>query len=282
MPESLRQIKSRIRSIQNIDKVSTAMEMIAMAKSRSLLAQRHVLQRYFNKLEEFFFNIARGHTENAIQYFRKSTGQPVRTLYVVTSDAGLCGAYNVNIIHRAEAFLAENPSAALVTVGRKGAQYFKRRGLSPAKAYDDLHGRYDLEKIDGITQDMLNRFLASENEEIYAVYAHYESASRHAPVVIKILNLEIPAGRPLEMLAEPDPDALIAETAPLYIKNQMRMLFLSAFLSEHSARAIAMGEASDNADELLDDLILLRNKIRQAGITKEIIEIISSADALKG
>ncbi|MCX5711872.1 MAG: ATP synthase F1 subunit gamma [Candidatus Omnitrophica bacterium] len=284
MIQSLRQIKSRIKSIQNTHKLTRAMEMISLTKMRSFQKVLPVYKKFFSKLEGMIYDLSASFETAPHPFLRHPDKCKKAVLCIITSDTGLCGAYNHNILGKAEDFLQKSNclKTDLITIGKKGFIYFKKKGYNVPEVYTDLHGRYSEALADKISARLIDLFISGECDEVYVAYTLFESASRHKPVVERFLNIEKKLGTKREYIIEPEADAMLAELLPVYMRNKMRIILLNSFACEHSARAMAMGEATENAKEVLGNLTLFRNKVRQANITKEIIEVISSADALKG
>jgi F-type H+-transporting ATPase subunit gamma len=281
MALSFRQIKNRISGIQNVNKITHAMEMISMAKLKPSQNQLMPQRNYFLKMEELLKKIS-GNTLGIVDpLFQKKDLVNKITLCLVTSDTGLCASYNDNIIHFAEGFMAASGNkCSLVIVGRKGLNYFKARQAKIFRNYTDLHGKYSAHTAEEIVNVLTNLFLSGEADEVYLAYTYFESASRHKPVIEKFLDLELRPQEKDNFILEPDRETILKELIPEYIFNKVKLVLLNAFTCEHSARAIAMGEATENAKGLLEDLTLLRNKVRQSGITREILEVVSSAEVL--
>jgi F-type H+-transporting ATPase subunit gamma len=284
MAQSLRDIKNRIRGISNVNKVTHAMEMISIAKLRPV-KNRFLQARQFSlKIEALLKDLLSGAKNISHPLLEERNVLNKMAICLITSDTGLCGNYNHNVIRVVEDFINKygRDKIMLVTVGKKGLTYFKKRGMNIERSYTELHGRYSDEIAGKILNDLTGLFLSGKTDEVYVAYTYFESASRHRPTIEKILNISSPAGKEdAGYILEPDMDAILKELVPAYLFNKVKAYILSAFTAEHSARAVAMGQATKNADELLEDLTLLRNKIRQAGITKEIMEIVSSAEVLR-
>jgi F-type H+-transporting ATPase subunit gamma len=219
----------------------------------------------------------------------------------LTSDAGLCGSYNTNLIQLAEACLHQDSArrVKVVYIGKKGHRYFTKRGYAPAGAYLGLAGRPDAARTEAIGRALMNRFLSGAAASIDVIYSQFASASVYRPTTLRWLPIALEAdgetrdkrpatrqGRPhrpssLEYIFEPSPQRVFADLLPRWALAKFQLVMLEAFTSEHSARMIAMKNATDNAEELLRTLTIQRNKIRQAAITKEISEIVGTAEALK-
>jgi F-type H+-transporting ATPase subunit gamma len=285
--QTLRQLKSRIKSVESVKKVTRAMEMISSAKVRPMRTRIGGAETYLLGVERIVNNLLASFDGSECPYLAGNHHKqaPKKTLVcVINSDTGMCGSYNYNLIRQAEKFIKElKTEVSLIPVGKKAFKYFKRNGYEIRNSYVDLRGRYSGEKADTIGTELVKAFTDKEAGEVYVVYSHFESAARFKPTVDKFLPFEPgKKGERLNYLIEPDIKHILKELIPIYIKGKMRVVLLNALVSEHSARVLAMGEATKNATDLLEALIIQRNKVRQAGITKEIIEVISSAEALNG
>lgn len=287
MSESLKHIKSRIRSIESIKKITRAMEMISLAKLRPAQNKLESGRRYLEKIRQLLSStLAKAPGADNPFLVSSESGKKI-ALCVISSDTGLCGTYNNNLFRKAEEFIRENSGSkvSLVVIGRKGFNYFRRRGYDLPLAYHEPRGNYTGAMLEKIVSDLNHLFLSRVASRIYLAYIRFESSSRQKPVIDEFLPLSVAvaqrASTTKEYLIEPDAQTVLNELIPVYIANKMRTAILEAKTSEHASRVISMAKATDNAKELLEDLILLRNKVRQSGITKEILEIISSAEALK-
>lgn len=285
MIQSLRQIKNRIRGIENAKKVTGALEMISVSKLNSTNKMLSALRPYFLKLETMLNDLlASIEAPESLFLEKKAVGKKI-CLCVITSDSGLCGVYNNNIIRAAQEFIHAQgkDTVELVIVGRKGFNYFKNApGVSIVKSYLGLNGRYSNKISDEITQYLSALFSSGRVGEVYSAYTHFETALLHKPVVKKFLGIQAQGGVKSEYIFEPAPSRVLDEVILRYIALYGRFMLLDAFASEHAARTVAMKTATDNARDLLKQLILMRNKVRQAMITQDMLEIISSAEALKG
>lgn len=209
-------------------------------------------------------------------------------LVVLTSDAGLCGSYNTNLIQLAEAHLRRDAARAtrLVFIGKKGHRYFTKRGYQAAHAYLDLAGRPNLAKAAEIGRQLMQEFLSGGAGTVSVLYSRFASSSTYRPTVETWLPLNLSVERSassgqIEYILEPSPQRVLDDLLPRWALARFQLIMLEAFTSEHSARMIAMKNATDNAQELLNSLTTQRNKIRQAAITKELSEIVGTAEALK-
>jgi len=290
MTQSLKQIKNRIRSIESAKKVTGALEMVSVAKLSRIGDSLRAMDPYFIKIESILNGLlenAKG--EIASPFFAKSVSKKRIGLCVVTSDSGLCGMYNSNIMRLADRFIDERPKddIKLILIGKKGFSYFRKRGIAILNSYLGLNGRYSENVFDQIADYLIEAFISDEVDELYVAYTHFESSIRSAPLLKKFLGLDLnvnaeDARVDDEYILEPERMGILKELLPRYLAIKVKLMLLSAFASEHSARIFAMRNATSNARELLDGLILRRNKVRQANITQEIMEISAASEALKG
>ncbi|MCM8775928.1 MAG: F0F1 ATP synthase subunit gamma, partial [Candidatus Omnitrophica bacterium] len=222
-------------------------------------------------------------------YLEKRKGQRV-ALLLLTSDTGLCGSYNSELIEKAVDFIrTQEVPPLLIGVGRIGLRAFKQRGIDCPYSFTNIR----MSQMDRILKDLeavLSKiYRTQEADAIYAVYAHFFTFAAYRPAVEKILPIEDLRPDPaeagskasLEYIFEPSPDFIFGKLVPHFFSVKVRKIFLETLVSEQLARMTAMHQASENAEELLDTLTLLRNKARQAAITKEIIEVVSGSRALK-
>ncbi|MFA6130290.1 MAG: ATP synthase F1 subunit gamma [Candidatus Omnitrophota bacterium] len=284
MPQSIKQIKNRIRSVENSKKVTNAMQMISVAKLNRMENRLFSMRPYALKLESIMYNLASLSPDLSLEYFKKDTVQDRILFCVITSDSGLCGVYNQNIIHAAEEFLRNNGAdrAGLVLVGQKGLNYFRKSGAKIINSYVGLNAKFSQTVCDKITAQLIQIFLSGKASSVYLAYTSFENSIIQKPVIERLLSIEPKNLKPIEYIAEPDLKSILNDLVPQYLLVKMQLVFLEAFTSEHAARTVAMKTATDNAKELLEALVLLRNKVRQAGITQDILEISSSVEALRG
>ena len=285
MIQSLRNIKLRMKSVESTKKITRAMEMVSASKLNRMKSALYTSRPYFSKVEILMHNVLKS-ADIAANHplLKKRTEVKSVALFVVTSDAGLCGLYNHNMIRLTEEFIAKNgkEKVRIIAIGREAFNHFKKAGYNISDGYEDLHSRYSVEVASEIAESLKSMFLDGRVDEVYAAYTRFDSTLRHKPVIEKLLNIESSEKGDVEYIAEPDMKSVLDELLSWYIHERIRIIILNSFTSEHSARMIAMKMATDNAKDLIDSLTLSRNKARQAMITKEVIEIASSAEALKG
>lgn len=285
MLQSLKAIKNRIRSIENTRKVTSAMQMISATKL-SRLDSRLVLNRPFaREIESILSNLLLGRPISLNPFLEPRPSGERIVLCLITADNGLCGVYNNNVISQVEDFISRRgrDKVKLVIVGKKGWSYFKNYRENILHSYLGLSGRYSDKVCEELLNNLTNLFLSKQADEIYFVYTRFKNALTNQVVVEKFLNIDIKPGEAKnEYIVEPNISRVMEELIPEYLAARVRLALLEAFTSEHASRLVAMRTATENAKDLLNSLVLLRNKVRQASITREIIEIVSAAEALKG
>jgi len=283
MTQSLKQIKSRIRSIENTKKVTNAMQMVSASKLHRLGRVHDGMKTYFLKLESMLADLLNSGVP--VTHPLVTPRQPVTNiaLCVITSDSGLCGMYNQDALAAAEDFIDRQGRGrvGVIAVGKKGFTYFKKRGIPVLHAYLKLNGRYHPEVAEEIAGTLVNLYASGETDEVYSTYTHLKRALLRGMAVEKILPVSLAGAETDSYITEPDAAGVLDELVPKYLSFEIRRILIESFMAEQAARMIAMKSATDNADELLRWLVLSKNKLRQAIITREIMEIIASAEALK-
>lgn len=284
---SLRDIRRRIRSVQGTQQITKAMEMVAAAKLRKAQSRVESSRPYASKMQSMLDNLTRAAATIDHPLFEKREVNKI-ALVIITSDRGLCGSYNSNIIRTVDKFLKkyEKEKIVLVTIGKKGHTYYAKRPWRIGLKYLDLGGNLELRQAKSITNDLVDLFLSGEVDEVHFLYTKFLSPMTHRVTLEKFLNIESQVGNEerqayLEFIFEPGPEKIFSSLLPNYCTTKVQMALAESFASEHGSRMISMGAATRNADEMIDHLTLLRNKLRQASITKEMLEITTSAEALK-
>ena len=285
---NLRGIRQRIRSVQSTQKITRAMQMVAGAKLRRAQGELMAFRPYADALEKMTQRFLRDHPGLEHALLAETTTEAPAGLIVVTSDTGLCGTYNEKVLAAAEGFLRENPSALLVTIGKKAARRFTRLGVPRAREILDWGGRYDHAKAGVLLEWLEEQFMTGKVSGWSIAYTQFLSALSWRPMVkglVPLEQVEQPAAGanyvPEKVIVEPDvprfAEALVRES----VRTRFGRALLEGFTSEHSARMMAMKNATENASDLISNLTLVRNKVRQAAITKELIEVVSGAQALQ-
>jgi len=284
---SSREIKSRIRGVTNIQQITRAMEMVAAARLRRAQDAARAGRPYADKLYSLVQLLA-GAGER-VQHPLLAVREPTKRagVFIVTADKGLCGAYSTNIIRKAERFVKSlsDIEVELTVVGRKGINYFQRREYNIVDYYNQFTKEVLAADVSRMAAPLMEAFLQERVDEVHIVYTRYESAFDTVPTVQRLLPLD-PGdmaggqGEDNEFIYEPSAEALFNSLMPVYFENQLFRALGESLASELGARMVAMRNATDNADEMIRDLTLSYNKVRQASITKAILEIVSGAEAL--
>lgn len=283
MIQNLRQIKSRIKSIENTRKITRAMETISAAKLNRIKNSFYSARLYSTNLEAVLKRFLSDVTVAQNPFTKKREQVKNIAVCIIASDTGLCGTYNNNIIKRTEAFLGDRnmENIRLIAVGKEVFSYFKNKGYRVSRSHIGLYGRYSAKISQELVSELTSIFLSGEVDEVYVAYTHFSASLRHNPVVEKFLDIEVEAGKRTYYIFEPDAQKILNDMIPRYLASRMNTMIMDSFTAEHSARMLAMKIATDNADELIDTLTLARNKARQAQITREVVEIAMAAEAIK-
>ena len=264
------------------------MKMVAAAKLRRAQEAAEASRPYTETLQGTLARLA-GLSEDVEHPLLAKRTEVTKVGYiVVTADRGLCGGYNTNIIRAATDSIGSDdrkPATGIIAVGRKGRDFFRKRGGLEAE-FINLGDKISYSDAREISQYIINAYENEEFDEIYIVYARFINALRQAPTVTKILPIEPPEASGdekinVEYIYEPSAEEILVNLLPRYIGSQIYHAMLEGKASEHGARMTAMGNASENAGEIIDNLTLKMNKVRQAAITDEILDIVGGAEALK-
>ena len=283
---SLRALRRRIKSVQNTQQITKAMEMVAAAKLRRAQLRATAARPYAAKITAMLDSLAGAAAELDHPLFKAREVQRT-ALVLVTADGGLCGGYNSTLVRAAELRLraAAPGSIQLVLVGRKGRDYFRRRKFPVLATHTPVPAEASLEFARMLTQDLMARFIAGEIDRVEIMFTEFISALRRKVQVQTFLPVGAareagPAASDVTIF-EPDAESIFAELLPRYATAKLFAALADALASEHGARMIAMGAARKNAGEIIDLLVLRRNRMRQASITKELLEIVGGAEALR-
>lgn len=282
---SLRDIKRRIRSVRNTQQITRAMQMVAAAKLRRAQQRVEASRPYAAKMKEMLEALSGAAAGLSHPLFE--VRPPARqALVLFSSDRGLCGSYNANLIRRAHLFLKERPAAEslLIPVGKKGFDWFKSRPYPLGRVFNDWQGNLDFERVKEITRFLLDLFEQREVDRIYLLYTQFISTVSYRVTFEPFLPIVPPEGaRPTtaDYIFEPDARAIFSRLIPSYALTRVQTALAEALASEHGARMFAMSNATANAKEMIESLTLVYNKARQASITKEMLEIVGGAEALR-
>lgn len=301
---NLREIKQRAKSVTNTQQITRAMKMVAAAKLRKAQERALAARPFAFKLKEMLTNVA-GNSAELVHPLLEVREVEKVGIIILTSDKGLAGAYNSNVLKHAKELIDQNMDKHLefILIGKKAVDYINRL----KKQYDEISSQADrnasfkirrsfielpdavsFNEAKGIADLAIDLYEKSDLDTVYVVYNKFVSAMSQVPTTVKLLPLETDelkeeGGNKVQdqYIFEPSPEEILTQLLPKYIEIMIYQTLLESRASEHGARMVAMGSATDNAGEIIDRLTLLYNRARQANITTEISEIVSGAEALK-
>ena len=280
---SLQDIRRRIKSVKSIQQITNAMNMVATSRLRKAKEAAVANKPYADKMAQVVSDIA----ANAGVFTHpllEARQEGKKLILVMASDKGLAGAYASNAFKEAVAGIEDKSNTEIVAVGRKTDAFFRNRDYEVAKSYIGISERPSYDNAKEIAVDLISRFVSGEVKEISMVYTRFVSAISCVPETVQLLpfgNLAGQGGTHAEYIYEPDAQSVLGYMLPQYLVTTIYAALLQAAASELSSRMNAMSNATDNAQELIAKLDLHYNKVRQAGITREITEIVGGAEALK-
>src|ERR671923_693131 len=284
---TLKAIRKRISSIRNTQQITKAMKMVSAAKLRRAQEAAVQARPYADKMSELLRNVAASASQEAHPLLKAREEKKIHLL-LFTSDRGLCGGYNANLIRAAEAFIRREGAGKeihLVLIGRKRADYFRRRRAQIADRHINIFATPTGELAAAVTEKAIERFVNGETDAVYILYSHFRSALSQVPTLEKLLPVALSeaanADQLTEYLYEPSIEALLASLLPRVAEVAILRALLEATASEHGARMTAMDSATSNASKMMGTLTLQMNRARQASITRELMEIVGTAEALK-
>ncbi|HEY2989603.1 MAG TPA: ATP synthase F1 subunit gamma [Candidatus Binatia bacterium] len=284
---TLKAIRKRIGSIRNTQQITKAMKMVAAAKLRRAQEAAVEARPYAEKMSELYKNLV-ARVSRAAHPLLGLRDEKRIDLLILTSDRGLCGGYNANLVRAAEAFIRREGAGKeirLVLIGRKGADYFRRRKAAIADRYVNILVAAAEELAGEIAEKAIARFIQGETDAVYILYSRFRSALSQVPTLEKLLPVELAESEKPEQLTEyliePSVEALLASLLPRVVGVAIYRALLEATASEHGARMTAMDSATTNASKMMGALTLQMNRARQASITRELMEIVGTAEALK-
>jgi F-type H+-transporting ATPase subunit gamma len=282
---SLKDLRKRIGSVRSTQQITKAMKMVAAARLRRAQQAAEHARPYAAKLTEMFTAVVAGLSEEAHPLLARREERRI-DLVLLTSDRGLCGGFNSNLLRQAETFLREHQDreVRLMLVGRKGLDYYRRRRVTPLVERTGVVGAAVGETSRELAERVTARFAEDGTDAVYLLYSRFQSAITQIPTVVRLLPVDPPAEdtSPVEYIFEPPRPELLARLLPRYIQTRLLQALLESTASELGARMTAMDNATRNASEMIDRLTLSMNRARQSAITTELMEIVSGAEALKG
>ena len=280
---SLQDIRRRIKSVKSIQQITNAMNMVATSRLRKAKEAAVANKPYADKMAQVVSDIA-ANAGDFTHPLLEARQEGKKLILVMASDKGLAGAYASNAFKEAVAGIEDKSNTEIVAVGRKTDAFFKNRDYEVAKSYIGISERPSYDNAKEIAVDLISRCVSGEVKEISMVYTRFVSAISCVPETVQLLpfgNLAGQGGTHAEYIYEPDAQSVLGYMLPQYLVTTIYAALLQAAASELSSRMNAMSNATDNAQELIAKLDLHYNKVRQAGITREITEIVGGAEALK-
>ena len=290
---NLKEIRTRISSIESTQKITSSMKLVSAAKLRRAQTAIQYLRPYSEKLNEILHNLSDSATSTeGLPLFEQRAPEKV-VLVVITSNKGLCGAFNSNIVKQVNTLIQEQyaeqhkaGNVRLICIGKKGNEQLSK--LYPVIQYNEsLLDNPEFSELANIADYLTSEFVQHNIDKVDIVYNQFLNAATQRVTVeeflpISHLDAEESAGPKKDYIIEPSPQELLEALIPKILKNQLYKTLSDSIASEHGARMISMTKATDNATEILRDLRLKYNNARQSSITNELIEIVSGAEALKG
>jgi len=286
-----REIRRRIRSVRNTSQITRAMEMVSAAKMRRAQERVRMSRPYAERIRLMIAGLSALGESVEREQFPLLEQREIKKIGVVlvTADRGLAGAFNTNVIRRAVRFIREDTGlpADLITVGRKGRDFFSRTTQEIEAEFTALGDAPSMDTLRPIIDIAVEDFTSGRVDAVYLIYTKFVNTLSQQPEVLQILPITTPEDATAEeqiqdFIFEPDPTTVLQALLPRYIETQVYQAILESVASEHSARMVAMRAASDNAAEFINELTLTLNKARQAQITREVSEIAAGAAALGG
>jgi len=288
---TLRDIKRRIRAVNNTRQITKAMKMVSAAKLRKAQTRMLEMRPYADKMGAVLTNLARG-AESGLHPLLVARPRKIVEVVVITSDRGLCGAFNSNILKAAARHIThvrqEGFEVSISAIGKKAVDYFKRRNIALRGTWTGLSGRIAYSNAQEVASDIIDHYVSESIDEVVLLYNEFKSVVSHQVNVARLLPLA-DAGEPegrgdepsRDFLYEPSQEEIFTVLLPKNVEIQIFRALLESQAAEEAARMTAMENATKNANEMIDRLTLQYNKARQAAITKELMDIVGGVEALK-
>lgn len=289
---NLKEVRNRITSVISTQQITKAMKMVSAAKLRRAQDAIILLRPYASKLREIMENISGTLEGNAGGQF--AVVRPVNKVLIVaiSSNRGLCGAFNTNINRTVSRMIREkypmqskSGNVKVLAIGKKSGDFFSKMPDNYAGQRNDIYNTLSFEKVSAVAEEIMNQFASGDYDKIEIVYNQFKNAAVQNVMteqLLPIVSSQVKSKTVNDYIFEPGKEELVLEMIPKSIKIQLYKAVLDSHASEHGARMTSMSKATDNAGEILRDLRLSYNKARQAAITGEILEIVGGAEALKG
>ena len=284
---NLQQIRRRISSVKNTQQITKAMKMVAAAKLRRAQERVNEARPYSQRMAALLQGLVGGVNRNLHPMLSRQEGNQIEVL-LVTSDRGLCGGFNANLIRKAMEVFQEKKKVgeevSLNIVGKKGSEFFRRRDVPVRKTTEGIFDRLGYEHAVELAEDLMRIYQEKKSQEVYLIYNEFKSAMSQKVILKKLLPIDPPEGNANTgggTLFEPSDEEILKELLPRYVEVQVFHALLESSASEQGARMVAMDSASRNAKDMISQLTLFFNKARQTAITTELMDILGGAEALK-
>lgn len=287
---SFREIQRKIGGVKKTKQITKAMNMVASAKLRGAQQRIERFRPYAEKYYEILSDLSSRVDSSIHPLLEKREEINNVGIIVVTSDKGLCGSFNANLCQMGVKLYREKTEEGkqvkFLCVGKKGRDFFRKRGYELLEAYPEVMNNFDFQLANEIGTRVINSYLEKDLDEVHLIFGEFHSMVKQVPTASQVLPVVQSEGAETEgsqseYLFEPSVEGLLAEILPRYIKVQVYRGLLDTSCSEHAARMTAMDNATKNCDEMVDQLTLAYNKARQAAITTELMDIVGGAEALK-
>ena len=289
MAKGTKELKRRITGVKNIQQITRAMEMVATQKLKRLQLRAEAARPFSEKIQQMVARLA-GSVRPELSPLLQPREVKVSSVLVVSADKGLCGGYNTNLVRLAQAEIPRGAGERIKVrvLGSKGGTLLRARGLDLVGVYEDAVEKLDFTRVRNIARELVAEFVAGRTDEVRVIYTSFRSAASQKPAVVTLLPIRAdellaaagvpPAG---DVLIEPSADELLQQLLPKSIEIKIYSAVLESLASEFTARRNAMKQATDAADEMIGGLRRQYNRARQESITKELLEVVSGAEALK-
>ena len=292
---NLKAIRIRISSFKSTRQITSAMKMVSAAKLRKAQDKIVRLRPYANKVHDLLVDLLQSLSDSEVENIYGRVSPPEKILIIViTSNRGLCGAFNTNVINETRRIISEKyvsqfqkGNLTLLTIGKKGFDYFRRREIKMLPDQNNLFNNLTFDNVNNLAEMIMKSFASMEYDRVELVYNQFKNAAVQNLTSEVFLPVDtVQAGKvkttPTDYIYEPSQEEIIRELIPKSLKIQFYKAILDSFVAEHGARMTAMHKATDNATTLIRNMTLQYNKARQSAITNQILEVVSGAEALKG
>lgn len=289
MAESLRDLRRQVQAVEKTKQITRAMNMVAASKLKSAQLRMENYRPYATKLLEVLNSLALRVESVASPLLAVREPKKVRVI-MMTSDRGLCGGFNTNVIKAVEGFIkyrsSQGQEVSLVTVGRKGRDHYRKKA-NIVRQYTDVLGSFNMDIALTIGEELIGSFVSEEYDELYVAYNEFKNVASQKPVITRLLPIssieeskEEDSERLLGYVYEPSEEELLTHLIPVYVRVLIFRALLETSAGEHGARMVAMDNATSNCKEMIESLTLQMNKARQAAITAELMDIVGGTEAL--